>query len=201
MPACNDTVCDELARRGAAGDREAIHALVGNLYDSWVASLRSGWRLRYSTDPEDDARDIALRIFEKIATPTTLQTYVDWCERHPRMRFCDWMNIVVANETRTFLRLSRNALRNLIYLNSSDSQPSVRPPFTDGYLAKQLAGLFGGMGLLTERQSTALSLWLEGGSFDEVCHELGCTEAEARGLVRAAVARIRRKFGSVGAAR
>lgn len=198
MSGCDEAVCDELARRGAAGDREAIHALVGNLYDSWVISVRSGWRLRYSTDPEDDARDIALRIFEKVGTPSTLQTYVDWSERHPRMQFRDWMNIVVANETRTFLRLSRNALRNLIHLNTSDSQPSIRPPFTDGYLAKQLAGLVGGAGLLTERQGTALSLWLEGGSFDEVRGELGCSEAEARGLVRAAVARLRRKFGNVG---
>lgn len=188
----DEVICDTLAQRAARGDRAALKHLIGRLHDGWVAAIRDSWRLRESLDPEDDARNIALRLIGKLEEPQTLRAYVNWRAQRIDKRFRDWMNIVVANTTRSYVKPSRNSIRNLVQMNTPPAHASVRPPFTDGYFALQLESVAGE--LLDAEQLSALNAWLQGGSFEDIAQESDCSEAQAQRQVRAAIAKLRRKF-------
>jgi DNA-directed RNA polymerase specialized sigma24 family protein len=187
-----NAIGDDLARRGATDDRGAIKNLVARLHSEWVDAIRTSWRLRYSTDQEDIARDIALNLLRKFEQTDALKSYVPWLERHPGKAFSDWINIVVVNATRSYLKPSRNSIRNLVQMHATLDSASVRPPYTDGYCAAQLREVAGEV--LTEPQIAALNLWLEGASFDEIAADSGLCRTEAQGHLRAAIARLRRRF-------
>jgi DNA-directed RNA polymerase specialized sigma24 family protein len=187
-----NAIGDDLARRGAASDRGAIKNFVAYFHASWVESIRSSWRLRYSTEKEDVARDIALNLLRKFEQADALTSYVPWIERHPGKAFSDWINIVVVNATRSYLKSSRNSIRNLVQMYAPLEKASVRPPYTDGYCVAQLREVAGDV--LTEQQMVALNLWLEGASFDEIAIDTGLRRIEAQGHLRAAIAKLRRRF-------
>ncbi|HEY5959640.1 MAG TPA: hypothetical protein VIV60_23960 [Polyangiaceae bacterium] len=190
--AAAEAIDDHMARRAAEGDRSALKDLIARLHEPWVTSIRSSWRLRESVDQEDDARNIALRLIGKFEEPSTLKSYVSWRARHVNKHFRDWMNIVVVNTTRSYVKPSRNSIRNLIQMNAQPAQGSIRPPFTDGYCAAQLKNAAGE--LLDVDQLAALNIWLEGGSFDDIATEAACSVSQAQRHVRAAIAKLRRKF-------
>jgi DNA-directed RNA polymerase specialized sigma24 family protein len=187
-----NAIGDDLARRGAAADRGAIKNFVAYFHANWVDSIRSSWRLRYSTEKEDVVRDIALNILRKFEQTDALKSYVPWLERHPGKAFTDWINIVVVNATRSYLKPSRNSIRNLVQMHAPLENASVRPPYTDGYCVAQLREVAGDV--LTEPQMVALNLWLEGASFDEIATDTGLRRIEAQGHLRAAIAKLRRRF-------
>lgn len=188
----DDAIGDDLARRGAAGDRSAVKNLLARLHGSWVVSIKSSWRLRSVADSEEVARDIALNLVRRIDRADALRSYVAWRERNPAKAFTDWMRIVVVNAIRSHLKPSRNSMRNLIQMHVPFEGASVRPSYTDGYCIWQLRSVAGE--ILSGVQLTTLNSWLEGASFDEISLIAECTSAEAQKHLRAAIAKLRRKF-------
>jgi DNA-directed RNA polymerase specialized sigma24 family protein len=82
-------------------------------------------------------------------------------------------------------------------LNEFASSPAledlgVRPPLTAAQTARELIEF--ARSRLPAEQLALLEAWLEGASFDDMAREHGTTADEARKLVRAAVATLRRHF-------
>jgi hypothetical protein len=160
-----------------------------------VRTTRSLGRLRSS---EDDVRDVTVAVLEKVSRDggRGIKLYGDWRARNPERTFEDWLRIVAGNAARDHVRRRLGArtpagdelpsVKRM--LNEFSSSPrleelGVRPPMTDQQTAEQLIEF--AQTKLREEQFRALVSWLEGA-------ELG---DDARKLVRAAVAVLRRHFG------
>jgi hypothetical protein len=122
----------------------------------------------------------------------------------------DWIRIVTANAVRDHLREklgdsraeapepgipSVKRLINEFAVSTGIENIGVRPPFTAEQTARELLDY--ARAALPAEQFAALRLWLEGADFDEIEASLGLKEPGAgKKLVRAAVAVLRRRFGS-----
>lgn len=76
------------------------------------------------------------------------------------------------------------------------ADPAVRPPITDLVTCRRvLSEIRAHMDTFPEDMRGALDRWIGEASFEEISRELGLEgEAEARGLVRAGLARLRARF-------
>ncbi len=197
-----------LARRAATGDGGAFRALMAALWDPCLGLVRSSRAMRSSS--EDDAREVVTELMEKLERDDhrALKLYVDWAARHPDKDFSDWLKITVANVVRDHLRDRRGAeagrapnepsakrLLNELARTFPLEDVGERPPVTDAQTARQLLEF--ARGRLAKGQLSALQDWLQGKSYDAIAGDLSLRSPdEAKRLVRAAVAVLRRQFGS-----
>jgi RNA polymerase sigma factor (sigma-70 family) len=200
--------CERLAERGAAGDENARRTLMEVLWPSLLEMVRSSRSMGSLARSADHVHEVATRLVEKLAGRDghVLRTYAPWRNRNPERTFADWLRIVTKNAVRDYVREQvgpRNAdadepsLKRL--LNEFTSSPvleeqGVRPPLTAAQTARELLEF--ARDRLPEPQLRVLAAWLEGASFEDIGAEAGGTAGEARKLLRAAVATLRRQFGA-----
>jgi DNA-directed RNA polymerase specialized sigma24 family protein len=199
-------LCEDLARKGSAGDRQACHDLVEHLWQSWVEMVRTNRSMGPLADSEDHVHNVVARLIDRLGQPGGgLRRYPSWRESHPDRTFADWMRIVTANLVRDYVREqlgprrssasgpSPKRLLNEFTLYCSVEELGVRPPITLAQTARELMDF--ARSRLSPTQCRALELWLEGIEFGQIDQELGLAEGQARKLLRAGVATLRRHFG------
>lgn len=203
----DDARCEALARLVVSGDEAAARELVALLWPHWVSIAHASKALRASPTRDDDAREVATRLVEKLGRPRSreLSQYTIWKQRYPDKTFSDWLRIVTANVVRDVARArggrpsggaepSVKRLLNELSAAVSPDDLGTRPPITAAQTARQLIEY--AEAELPEVQARALGLWLAGELFDAVASKLGLASAgDAQRAVRAAIATLRRRFG------
>jgi DNA-directed RNA polymerase specialized sigma24 family protein len=204
--------CEELAQRGATGDRSACQALTEYLWPRWLQMANSSRRVQMLSNADDASHDVAARLVEKFAQADghTLRLYVSWKQRNPDKLFQDWFRIVTANVIRDYLR-ERNGSAQQDSTQRNDSpigvkrllnefasaaaleHLGVRPPFTSAQTARELIEF--AKGRLRPEQLSVFLAWLQGDTFEEIASTQGIDVASAQQALRASVAKLRRYFG------
>jgi hypothetical protein len=208
---------EPLARRAATGDAAAFKRLMAALWDPCVGLVRGSPAMKGLAATDDDAREVVTRLMSKLERDAhrTLSLYVDWASRHPDKTFADWLRITVANVARDYSRERRgDEARRPASSAGASAQPSAkrmlndlaqslplelgaRPPMTDAQTARQLLEF--ARTRLPSRQLDALEGWLQGATYEAIAEQLTLTGPDdAKRLIRAAVAVIRRHFGADG---
>jgi DNA-directed RNA polymerase specialized sigma24 family protein len=205
---------EALAIRVARGDAAAFGALVEHLWPEWLDLLAASRSMRGLGRDEDHARNVAARLLAKLQKDEfrALRQFEEWRERHPDKSFHDWLRIVVTNAARDYVRERRGSLAAPAGADEPTAKQlleelaraipleelGARPAMTAAQTARELlefAKLH-----LQKPQVSALVAWLEGSSFQEMQTELGLRDLEeARRLLRAAVATLRRAFADADA--
>jgi DNA-directed RNA polymerase specialized sigma24 family protein len=198
--------CEALAHRALEGDDDARQKLVEHLWPFWMETVRSSRSMGSLARSEDAVHNVVVRLIEKIGRPEGrgLRLYPPWRERHLDKNFGDWIRIVTKNAIRDYVREQLGApqtsgepsvkrLLNEFASSLAFEDRGVRPPFTAEQTARQLVEF--AHAHLPADQLGVLRAWLEGGSFEDIAAESGGTANDARRLMRAAVATLRRKFG------
>jgi DNA-directed RNA polymerase specialized sigma24 family protein len=204
---------EALALQAAGGDVAAWRTLFERLWDpvrAMVAANHSTGPMRAS---EDELREIVLRVVAKIGGTEGrgLQRFRAWRDRHPDKTFGDWMRIVTKNAVRDRVRARLGAREPGVnvgesvkrLLNEFASSPAleslgVRPQMTLAQTARELLEF--ARSRLPANGYRALTQWVEGATYEEIRDDLGIGDVdEARRLVRAAVAVIRRHAHHEGA--
>lgn len=199
--------CEARAARGAQGDGMACRELVEHLWPHWIELLRSQRSLGPLARSEDHVHNVALRMVAKLSDPASpgIAQYPAWREHNPEKTFEDWTHILLANLVRDYVREelgprtpnsdlpSVKRLLNELSWSPVAEEIGIRPPFTAHQTARQLVEF--ARNRLLEPQVRALSLWLEGASFEELDGLLGLPAGQGRKHLRAAVAALRRHFG------
>ena len=198
---------ERLAVAAAAGDGHAFMELVNAVWPELMSLLASSRRLGPLARSEDDCREIGVGLVEKLARHDyrALGQYVEWRGRHPDKSFHDWLRIVAANAVRDYVRAQRRSrpppadepsplrLLNEFAATLPLDELGSRPQVTAAQTARQLLE-FAEEGLGAE-QYRALTDWLKGGNYEEIGEKLSLSDPdEARKMVRAAVASLRRRF-------
>jgi DNA-directed RNA polymerase specialized sigma24 family protein len=198
--------CETLAELASRGDSKAWTAMVERLWNPLHRIVRTS-RSMGGARSEDDIRDVLTRLFSKLGARNGrgMQLYVTWRARHPDKTIEDWLRIVVKNVMRDRARRALGArgpadepsVKRL--LNEFAASPAIetlgrRPPMTAAQTARQLLEF--ARSHLPVAQLEALTRWLDGGSFEDIEDECGLSPNEARKLVRAAVAVLRRRFAT-----
>jgi hypothetical protein len=157
---------------------------------------------------EEHVHNVVGRLVEKLGRPDgrALQRYGEWRKTHRDRTFEDWIKIVTKNAIRDYVRrqLGRPAVSDeritpTHLLNELAGSPlieslGVRPPITAAQTARELLE-FADANLPAE-QVGALRLWLSGADDDEIARAHGISPIDARKLLRAGVAVLRRRFGA-----
>ncbi len=189
-------LCEDLLRRGIAGDDQACRALSEHLNPIWLKWIRADRRMRSFAYSDDHVKNVALKLNEKVLKPhgRGLYTYAPWRETNPGKTFEDWIRIVTANTIISYVRKqigsgvraegpSPKRLLNDFATSAGLDEVGARPKMTDAQMAQQL--LRYARDKLPADQFRALSQWLQDSRVED-------------GLVRAAVARLRRQFRPSG---
>lgn len=198
-------LCEGLAQKSLGGDPRAWEALITHL---WPICLRivasSGAMRRFHASP-DDVSDVVTNLIGKLGghDQRGLRLYGPWRDQHPDKTFADWIRIVTANAVRDYVRdhtsgdPSVNRFLNEFATSGAVEEIGQRPANTAAQTAEQVLAY--AQRHLPERQQQALIRWIQGGSDDEIAADLNLDGAgEARRLVRAAVATLRRQFAGEG---
>jgi DNA-directed RNA polymerase specialized sigma24 family protein len=199
--------CEELARRAVSGDGAARQELVELLWPFWIETARTSRSMGAFARSEDAVHSVAMTLLEKIgqADGRALALYGDWSRRHPDKDFADWMRIVTKNAIRDYVRdqmgprpetgeISVKRLLNEFASSAAAETLGVRPPFTAAQTARELLEF--AKASLPPEQLRVLDGWLQGARFEDMAIELGGSAEQARSLMRAAVATLRRRFGA-----
>jgi DNA-directed RNA polymerase specialized sigma24 family protein len=196
--------CEVLAHRAADGDTAAWTLVVERLWPCLHRIVQTN-RSMGGAKSEDDVRDVLTKLLAKLGGRggRGLKLYATWHARHPDKTFEDWLRIVVKNAIRDHARQALGAhtpagepsIKRL--LNEFAASPALeslgaRPPMTVAQTARQLLEF--SRTFLPEGQYRSLTAWLQGESFEEIGTDCGVDPEEARLLVRAAVAVLRRQF-------
>jgi RNA polymerase sigma factor (sigma-70 family) len=202
--------CEELADRASRGDDGAWKELVERLWPHVRALVRDSRAMSARRRSEDEVRDVVTRLFHKLGASNGrgLRLHFSWRERHPDKTFEDWLRIATKNALRDHLRERLGSRRSAA--GDTPDEPSVkrllnelatwtglddvgvRPPITNAQTARQLLEF--ARDRLPPDQHRALTAWLTGDSFEEIGASLGGATEDARRLVRAAIATLRRHF-------
>lgn len=158
-------------------------------------------------DREDDRRNIATAMFEKLHRDD-LGALRGYFAAAPRPPFRAWIHTVFVRTGIDYQRghdeyvrapaaaaTSRPRWRELVSLRSS--APGARPAVTDEQLVREMLDFLdeGAGDARRARYRRGVELWLADRSDDEIAAELQLAGAkEARNLVRAALAVLRRRF-------
>jgi hypothetical protein len=197
--------------RVVAGDGLAWQELVTQLEPHLLQLLRRGRTLGPLRHSVDDCRAVMIAVLERLRKDDYrgLRLFQPWAEANPGKDFGDWIRIVTVNMARDHVssRLGvaeqgdGEAPRNKRLLNTlasllprdDDDRLGFRPSMTNAQLAREL--LEYAERSLDPVQFRALCRWIEGATFAELADELGlATPRGADKLVRAALARLRRRF-------
>lgn len=206
-PVVDWSALEQLARRAVAGDAAARHSLVWSLWPEWERLLRASAAMGRYGRSEDHVRTVAMHLVEKVGSVKSLTSYLAWRDRNADRGFADWIRIVTTNAARDHVRrtmrepaeresdLDRTALLNDFASSPRPEGLSVRQPITVAQTARQLLDL--ARARLDRPRMDALERWIEGCDFDDIARELGLDSTDdAKKLVRAAVATLRREFAA-----
>lgn len=202
------TLCDELARRAAHGDAAAWGTLLELIWPYLGGFVRASRSMGPLCRSEDHVLNVVTAVIGKLGRDERqgLLLYSSWRARNADKGFEDWLRIVTANVVRDYVRhelrdaLSRDPAEpsTTRLLNEFRTAPiletlGIRPPITAAQTARELLQF--AEDRLPAEQLSALRAWLEGAEHDEIAQDAGLPEAEdARRLVRAAIATLRRHF-------
>jgi hypothetical protein len=204
----DEQACQEMLRAIADGTI-AFEDGMTVLWPSCLALARRGRALRGIGASDDDVREVGVRTLERLGggSARAMGLLDDWLSRHPGKDPVDWLRIVVANIARDYVRarvggrpvdpeerLNLKARLNVCVLSLTEGDGASRPPFTAASTAREVVAY--AKKELPEDQGAALSSWLMGAGFEEIGEDLGLAgPEEAKKLLRAAVASLRRRFG------
>lgn len=203
--------CEALISATLAGDGKAFRRLCADLWPFWMQIARRTRSLTLLGRGEDGVRDVATDLAEKLGREDhrALGQYRDWREAHAEKTFGDWMLIVTSNAIRSYVRRhtaagpadgsglppSRNRVLKDFFATVDLEEVGESPSMTPRQTARQVVEF--AEGKLPGPQLRALASWLEGSEAGEIADELGLRGGaeEAKKLVRAACATLRREFG------
>lgn len=207
--------CEALVERICAGDEEAWKPLVEHLWPHWLVLVRASRRMGPLAKSDDHVHDVLAELVDKLGTDggRAITTYPRWKEENPGKTFADWIRIVTSYTLTDYVRatLGRGSkstdeegrlpsIKRL--LNEFSISPAGeeafgqdRPKMTAAQTARELFDY--AREKLPSEQLTALSLWLDGASFEEIDASLALEKGDdeaSKKLVRAAIASLRRRF-------
>lgn len=202
------TLLEALAQRAAKGDRAALREWLERLWPVLVGLVRSSGSMRSLIYSDDHVHNVVQAALEKLSRG--VESYVAWRGVHPEKGVLDWVRIVTKNAIRDYLRAqlgprtataepSAKRLLNEFAASEQLDQVGQRPPFTAAQTARELYEF--AKERLTAPQLRALSLWLEGQSFEEIAADLRIATGAAAPLLQAGIAVLRRHFRAPGAER
>lgn len=200
---------EDLVARAARGDADAWLALWEHV-EPWLDRLVGSPRFLGRLGQRDDDRsNIVLEVMARLHADHChrLKLYVETRAANPRLGFHSWLRVVAKRVGVDYLRAHQNYLdrrRERVAragewveagtLPSQSKLPGERPPMTNRGTALEL--LRYAAAAVPEPQLSALELWTQGASFEDIDRELGVTDADK--LVRAAIERLRRRFREDG---
>ncbi|HEY4157498.1 MAG TPA: hypothetical protein VGM29_05350 [Polyangiaceae bacterium] len=209
MPASAADVArfEALAARAADRDEAARKELIERLWPDWISIVSSSRSMGKMARSEDHVHEVVTLAIEKLCKgdARALKLFVAWRERNADKTFFDWIRIVTKNVIRDYVReqlgssrtpgdeLSVKRLLNEFASSPALDEQSFRPPLTATQTARQLLEF--AEQRLPADQLHALRSWLAGSSFEDISGELEQGTEDARKLLRAAVATLRREFG------
>jgi hypothetical protein len=154
---------------------------------------------------EDHVFNVATLLLAKFGDKEAraLKRYQSWQDDHPNQDFGDWVRIVATRDVCSYVRdrlgprspddspSQKRLLNEFTRAPALDGQ-SVRPPLTLEQTARELIEFASSR--LPANQARALSIWLDGGTDEEIDSQLKLPAGHGKRLVRAAIAVLRRHF-------
>lgn len=196
---------DALISRILAGESAAWSEFVGRAYPAALAICHRRRFVGGIGDPEDTARDVALRTLDRIyaADFAALRAFTAARARHPSASFVRWLAVVVGNTYVDYLRsqpdyqrrrvATSRRLQRLSHAPLDDETPEGNPvdPLSRVEIRRIVDCLQ--CDVFPRQQRVAIAMWLRGNDASEIAAELGLDSAEqARKLLHAARQRLRR---------
>jgi hypothetical protein len=200
--------CDALVNRVSAGNRQARQELVTYLWPFWLEYVKTSHHMGSLARSDDHVRNVAMGLMEKAGDPASdhFDKYTSWRVREPDKTFDDWTRIVVVNQVRSYVRKilgvrtnendepSPKRLLNEYIVAGPPKELGIRPPFTAAETARELMEF--ARSRLSADQLTALGIWLQDGGYGDIEQRLSLAAGDGKRLVRAAMAVLRRHFGT-----
>lgn len=214
-------LCDPLVQRIVAGDEEAWRPLAEHLWPHFIDLVKKSRHMGSLAKSEDHVHNVVANLVDKLGTDggRAINKFPSWQADNPGKGFDDWIRIVVSFTVKDYVRqaLGRRSRAATSDKTSEEELPSIkrllnefstspageeafgsaRPPMTAAQTARELFDY--ARSRLPADQMEALSQWMDGASFEEIDAHLASRlpdAADARKLVRAAMATLRRKFGT-----
>lgn len=200
--------CEELVKASAGGDGAAWTALVKEIWPYLIHLAKSSRSMGAMARSEDHVRNVVTAVVAKLGRDDRrgLNLSLSWCARNTSKGFDDWLRVVTTNVIRDYVRhelgdaLSRTGAEPSVtgFLNEFRTSPildslGIRPPITAAQTARELLQF--AENHLPALQLSALRAWLDGHELGEIAEQGALPDAdEARKLVRAAIATLRRHF-------
>ncbi len=207
----NEAQLEVLVAQAAEGDTAAWRALWEDM-EPWLEKVvahpsflgRVGQR-------DDDRSNILLEVMARLHADgfQRLKLYVETRRTSPKLKFRTWLRVVAKRVGIDYLRGHQNYVDRRRDPNrgstpgqwiepgtlpSQSKLPGERPPMTNHGTALEM--LRYATGVVPEPQLSALELWIQGTSYEEIARELeldgGASGAEK--LVGAVIERLRRRF-------
>jgi DNA-directed RNA polymerase specialized sigma24 family protein len=216
VSAMDDGQLEVLVERAAGGDTASWRALWEDV-EPWLEKMVASPRfLGRVGQREDDRSNILVEVMARLHADGfhRLKLYVETRRTSPQLKFKAWLRVVAKRVGIDYLRGHENYRDRRRDPNrgsapgqwvepgtlpSQSNLPGERPPMTNRGTALEL--LRYATSAVPEPQLSALELWTEGASYDDIARELelagGAVGAEK--LVRAAIERLRRRFREGGA--
>jgi DNA-directed RNA polymerase specialized sigma24 family protein len=211
-------------------DDAELEVLVGRAADGEVAAWRSLWEdvepwlekvvanprfLGRVGQREDDRSNIIVEVMARLHADGfhRLKLYIEIRHTNPQLKFKTWLRVVAKRVGIDYLRGHQNYVdrRRDPNRGSAPGQwveagtlptqsklPGERPPMTNRGTALEL--LRYAADSVPEPQLSALELWTQGASYEDIARELAVAEGAtgSEKLVRAAIERLRRRFRTEG---
>jgi DNA-directed RNA polymerase specialized sigma24 family protein len=207
----DDVQLEALVARAADGDATAWRDLWEDV-EPWLIKLVGNPRFLGRVGQRDDDRNnIILEVMARLHADgfNRLTLFVDTRRTNPNLKFKTWLRVVAKRVGIDYLRGHQNYVDRRRDPNrgstpgewiepgtlpSPSRMPGERPPMTNRGTALEL--LRYAAGSVPEPQLSALEMWTQSASYDEIARELEIIDGPggAERLVRAAIERLRRKF-------
>lgn len=159
---------------------------------------------------EDDRKNIVVAVMARLRADDfrRLRLYLEAKGGNPRLRFLSWLRVVAKRVGIDYMRAHPEYLRReqadastpgqwveLRTMPPASGIAGERHPITNSGTAHEL--LRYAAGVIPEEQLRALQLWAASESFDDIARTLGLgSPGDAEKVVRAAIERLRRKYGT-----
>jgi hypothetical protein len=200
---------ERLVIAAAAADEEAWQRLWAAIEPPLSRIIAQPRFLGRLGQREDDRHNIVVAVMARLRADgfRRLHVYLDARKGNARLRFLSWLRVVAKRVGIDYLRAHPDYLRRddadastpgrWVELRTLPPASAIgeRPPITNSGTVAEL--LRYAAGAIPEQQLRALQLWAASESFDDIARALGlATAAEAEKVVRAAIERLRRKYGA-----
>ena len=206
---------ESLVESAARGDSAAWRALWEEV-EPWLEKLVANPRfLGRLGQREDDRANIIVEVMARLYADGfhRLKLFVESRRTSPQLKFKTWLRVVTKRVGIDYLRGHQNYVdrRHDPDRGSAPGQwieagtlppasqlPGARPPVTNRGTVLEVLRYAAGM--VPEPQLSALELWAQGASHEDIARELAIEDGAggAQRMVRAAIERLRRRFRTEG---